>query len=111
MDACQRPCCGSEAVTISSQERRSLTTRALRLEWLTIAWMVVEGAVAIGAGIAAGSLTLTAFGLDSLIELASAGVLIWRLNVELRLGQVFSERAEQLASKISGGCCSSLLHT
>jgi hypothetical protein len=46
--------------------------------------MVVEGVVALGAGLAAASLTLMAFGLDSAIELASAGVLIWRLNVELR---------------------------
>lgn len=48
--------------------------------------MIFEGAVAIGAGIAAESLTLTAFGLDSVIELASASLLIWRLNVELRQG-------------------------
>jgi len=84
-------------------ERAALIRQAFRLEWLTLAWMTVEGAVAIGAGVAAGSLTLTAFGLDSVIELASACVLIWRLNVELRHGQVFSERAERTASKISGG--------
>jgi divalent metal cation (Fe/Co/Zn/Cd) transporter len=41
-----------------------------------------------------------AFGLDSAIELASAGVLIWRLNVELRHGQGFSERAERTATRI-----------
>jgi hypothetical protein len=56
---------------------------------MTVSWMMAEGAVAIGAGIAAGSLTLMAFGLDSVIELASACVLIWRLNVELRHGQAF----------------------
>ena len=84
-------------------ERAALIRQAFRLEWLTLAWMTVEGAVAIGAGVAAGSLTLTAFGLDSVIELASACVLIWRLNVELRHGQIFSDRAEQPASKISGG--------
>ena len=76
--------------------------QAFRLEWLTIAWMVVEGVVAIAAGVAAGSLTLMAFGLDSVIELASAGVLIWRLNVELRHGQGFSESAERNASRIGG---------
>ena len=52
--------------------------------------------------VAAGSLTLMAFGLDSVIELASASVLIWRLNVELRHGQGFSERAERTASRIGG---------
>ncbi|KAF2991409.1 cation transporter (plasmid) [Methylocystis sp. MJC1] len=84
-------------------DRASLIRQAFRLEWLTVTWMVVEGVVAITAGVAAGSLTLTAFGLDSVIELASACVLIWRLNVELRHGQAFSERSEHLASKIGGG--------
>ena len=84
-------------------DRLPLIREAFRLEWLTIAWMTVEAVVAISAGIAAGSLVLLAFGLDSLIELASAGVLIWRLSVELRRGQKFSERAEQIASRIGGG--------
>jgi divalent metal cation (Fe/Co/Zn/Cd) transporter len=88
---------------VLTQERATLIRQAFRLKWLTVAWMIVEGAVAIGAGIAAGSLTLTAFGLDSVIELASACVLIWRLNVELCHGQAFSERAERTASKIGGG--------
>ena len=105
MDACGDSCCGSApAPKVSlTPERGALISRAFRLEWLTIAWMSVEGAVSIGAGIAAGSLTLTAFGLDSGIELLSACVLIWRLNVELRQGQAFSERAENTASKIGGG--------
>jgi divalent metal cation (Fe/Co/Zn/Cd) transporter len=88
---------------VLTQERAALTRQAFHLEWLTVAWMIIEGAVAIGAGVAAGSLTFTAFGLDSVIELASACVLIWRLNVELHSGQVFSERAERTASKIGGG--------
>ena len=45
---------------------------------------------------------LVAFGLDSVIELASAGVLMWRLSVELRHGQKFSEHAERIASRIGG---------
>jgi divalent metal cation (Fe/Co/Zn/Cd) transporter len=88
---------------LPTPERAAQIQRAFRLEWLTIAWMIVEGAVAIGAGIAAGSLTLMAFGVDSVIELASAGVLIWRLTVELRYGQAFSESAERTASKVGGG--------
>lgn len=52
---------------------------------------------------AAESVPLTAFGFDSVIELASACVLIWRLNIDLRHGQAFSKRAEQTASKIGGG--------
>ena len=63
--------------------RPDLVRRAFRLEWLTAAWMAVEAAVAIGSGVAANSLSLIAFGAGSLIELASAGVLLWRLNVEI----------------------------
>ncbi len=85
-----------------SDERRALIRQAFRLEWLTIGWMTVEAIVAIASGIVAGSLVLTAFGLDSLIELASAGVLIWRLTVELRRGERFSEEAERTASRIAG---------
>jgi divalent metal cation (Fe/Co/Zn/Cd) transporter len=104
MDTCRDSCCGSaSSAALLTPERAALTRRALRLEWLTVAWMIVEGAVAIGAGMAAASLTLTAFGLDSMIELASACVLIWRLNVELRDRQAFSELAERTASKIGGG--------
>lgn len=65
--------------------------------------MVIEAAVAIATGLAASSLILLAFGLDSVIELISAGVLIWRLSVELRHGQAFSERTERTASRIGGG--------
>jgi divalent metal cation (Fe/Co/Zn/Cd) transporter len=64
--------------------------------------MTVEAAVAIWAGRQAASVSLLAFGIDSLIELASAGVLIWRLTVELRHGQAFAERAERAASRIAG---------
>lgn len=83
-------------------DRLPLIREAFRLEWLTIGWMTIEAAVAIAAGITAGSLVVLAFGLDSLIELASAAVLMWRLSVELRHGQQFSERAERLASRIGG---------
>jgi len=73
--------------------RSDLVRRAFRLEWLTAAWMLIEAAVAIGSGIAAHSLSLIAFGADSLIELASAGVLLWRLHVEIRRpGQGHGER-------------------
>ena len=64
--------------------------------------MLIEAAVAIGSGIAARSITLLAFGIDSLIELTSAGVLIWRLVVELRRGEAFAENAERKASRIGG---------
>ncbi len=84
-------------------QRERLIRRAFRLERLTIGWMAVEAVVAIWSGVAAGSLSLTAFGLDSVIELASAGVLIWRLSSELRDGRERSEAAERIARRIGGG--------
>ncbi len=54
--------------------------RAIRLEYLTVGWNTLEALVAIGSGIAAGSTALVAFGADSLIELVSAGALLWRLR-------------------------------
>jgi divalent metal cation (Fe/Co/Zn/Cd) transporter len=57
--------------------------------------MVMEMALSIAAGIAAHSLLLTAFGMDSLIELISGGILLWRLRVESRGGDLQSiEQAE-----------------
>ena len=82
--------------------RSDLVRRAVRLEWLTAMWMLIEAAVAIGSGVAAHSLSLIAFGADSLIELASAAVLLWRLHVELRQGAEFPERVEHRASQIGG---------
>jgi divalent metal cation (Fe/Co/Zn/Cd) transporter len=75
------------------------TTRAteihsgIRIEVISIIWMVIEMAVSFGAGIAAGSILLTAFGIDSLIELVSGGILLWRLRVESQGGDV--DRVEQ----------------
>jgi divalent metal cation (Fe/Co/Zn/Cd) transporter len=83
-------------------DREQLIREAFRLEWLTIGWMSIEAAVALVAAWMAGSILLAAFGIDSLIELASAGVLVWRLSVELRHGQEFSEATEQVASRIAG---------
>ena len=83
-------------------DRAQLIARAFRLEWLTVAWMVIEAGVAIGSGIVARSVMLLAFGIDSVIELASAGVLLWRLTVELRHGRVFAETSERMASRIGG---------
>jgi divalent metal cation (Fe/Co/Zn/Cd) transporter len=85
-----------------TDDRAALIKQAFRLEYLTLAWMTIEAAVAIGSGVAADSLTLTAFGIDSLIELVSATVLIWRLTVELRHGRTFAESAERTASRIGG---------
>lgn len=100
---CAADCCERASRSIVDPERPALIQQAFRLEWLTMAWMVIEAVIAVASGIAAGSVVLLAFGLDSVIELLSAGVLVWRLSVELRHGQSFSEGAERLASRIGGG--------
>ena len=81
------------------------TTRAvevrsgIRIEVVSIIWMIIEMAVAIFAGISAGSILLTAFGIDSLIELISGGILLWRLKVESRGGEIVQvEQAERRAA-------------
>lgn len=84
------------------RQRERLVRQAFRLEWLSLLWLAIEAAVAVWSGVAAHSLSLTAFGLDSAIELASAGVLIWRLSSELRLGREISEPVEQVARRIAG---------
>ena len=61
-------------------EREKQIRLAFRLEYFTIAWMVVEAGVAITSGIIAHSIALIAFGLDSLIELFAALVVIWQLR-------------------------------
>jgi divalent metal cation (Fe/Co/Zn/Cd) transporter len=55
---------------------------ALRLTYITLGWMTIEGAAALLLGWASKSLLLEAFGIDSIVELFSAGVLLWRLRVE-----------------------------
>ena len=54
--------------------------KALLSEYFTVGWNVIEGIVAIAAGVIAGSIVLVGFGLDSYIEVASGLVLIWRLR-------------------------------
>lgn len=52
------------------------------LEYASMAWMVVEAGIAITAGVVASSIALVGFGLDSVIELFSAGIVVWQLRVE-----------------------------
>src|SRR5207253_11266584 len=63
--------------------QRSADVRlALRLTYITIGWMTIEGGASLLLGWASKSLLLEAFGVDSIIELFSAAVLLWRLRVE-----------------------------
>lgn len=62
--------------------RPRVLRRALRLEYLTVGWNLVEGVVAVAAALAAGSVALLGFGIDSFVESASGSIIIWRLFAE-----------------------------
>jgi divalent metal cation (Fe/Co/Zn/Cd) transporter len=79
-----------------SDEWLRLANRAKLLSWLSLAWLTIEGTVAIVAGVMAGSVALIAFGLDSAIEGLASVVIIWRFSGS----RLFSERAEQRALRL-----------
>jgi len=89
------------STTASGQPERPLR-QALFLEYLTIGWNVVEAAVAIIAGLWAGSIALVGFGLDSIIEVTAAGMLVWRLRCELTCRHRTHERAEKIVLRVIG---------
>lgn len=62
--------------------RVTLIRRALGLEYLTVGWNLVEGVVSVAAALAAGSVALLGFGIDSFVESASGSIIIWRLLAE-----------------------------
>ena len=78
----------------------SAVSRGLRLEYLSVAWNALEALVALIFGSAAGSIARVGFGLDSIIEVPSGAVLLWRLrsdhNAERR------ERVEHRALRLVG---------
>ena len=66
-------------MTVQVRPTRTLLLQARLAQFLTVGWMVIEGVVAVAAGIAARSVELTAFGVDSGIELFSSVVVLRRL--------------------------------
>jgi divalent metal cation (Fe/Co/Zn/Cd) transporter len=83
-------CGGQESVAATMRlapgERDAAVARARRLNQVSLAWNVAEGVVAVIAGVAAGSVSLVGFGIDSGIEVTAALVLAWRLHQERRRG-------------------------
>jgi divalent metal cation (Fe/Co/Zn/Cd) transporter len=80
-------------------ERPALVRRGTWLAWFTIAWNAIEGIAGIAAGIAAGSIALLGFGVDSYVEVFAGSVILWRLAKE-RHGQELSEAAERRAVRL-----------
>jgi divalent metal cation (Fe/Co/Zn/Cd) transporter len=82
--------------TITRARYAQLAGRVKLLSWLSLAWMTVEGGVAVAAGIVAGSIALIGFGLDSAIEGFASVIIIWRFSGH----RVFSHGAERRAQKL-----------
>lgn len=80
---------------LSALERERFEKRARLLAWGGNAWHLVEFAIAVGAGLAAGSVALIGFGFDSLIEGLSAFVIIWLFSTRQRRPQTAERRAQQ----------------
>lgn len=85
--------------TLTAEQAEALTRRGLRLAELTVAYNVVEGVVAVTAGVMAGLVSVVGFGIDSGIESISAVLVGLRLAARLRQ-RVVDERKERLTLKI-----------
>jgi divalent metal cation (Fe/Co/Zn/Cd) transporter len=80
--------------------RAAAIHRGLSLEYFTVTWNLAEAAVALVCGAVAGSIALIGFGLDSLIEVSSGGILLWRLHADR--DEERRERVERNALKLVG---------
>src|SRR6266478_2389663 len=87
---------------IAVLERMAVVRRGRRLEYFTIAWNSLEGLVALVAGAIAGSISLVGFGIDSLMEVTSGSVLLWRMCVDADV--LRRERNERRALRVVGIC-------
>ncbi len=83
-------------------DRTQLARRGQRLEYFTIGWNILEGMVAIVAGVIAGSVSLVGFGIDSAIEVTSGAALLRRMNAEL--DPQAREQIEKVSLRIVGVC-------
>lgn len=82
--------------------RQQVALRGRRLEYFTIGWNLLEGLVAVIAGMIAASISLVGFGIDSFIEVTSGGALLWRMSVDADSEN--RERNEGLSLRIVGFC-------
>ena len=80
-----------------TNDRQQQLRTGRQLEYFTLGWNLTEAAVAVGAGIFAGSIALLGFGIDSLIESLSGGILLWRLHATDT-----TEKRERLAIRLVG---------
>ncbi|HWS56709.1 MAG TPA: cation transporter [Pyrinomonadaceae bacterium] len=96
---------GGNLITVeaSGDARARDVRRGVWLEYATVGWNVAEAVVSVGAGLAAGSVALVGFGIDSLVEVSSGAVLWWRLRAEAR-DAARREQVERRALRLVGVC-------
>ncbi len=85
-----------------AMSRAAFIQRGRRLEYFTILYNSLEGLIAIAAGLLAGSIALVGFGFDSIIEVTSGAVLLWRLQADIY--EEKRERVEAISLRIVGAC-------
>ena len=81
---------------LAQRDHLRAVRRVKQLSWLSLVWMGAEGAIAITAGIVAGSIALVGFGIDSAIEGLASAVIVWRFSG----ARIHSQTAERRAQKL-----------
>ena len=90
---CTSDCC--KATTPTKDSAADIRV-GRRIEYISIAWTSIEALAAVVAGVLAGSIALVGFGADSVIEVGSSAILLWRLNHE------FGKKRERTALQLVG---------
>ena len=90
---CASDCCKSDA---QAKDSAADIRAGRQIEYISLAWTSLEALAGVAAGVIAGSIALIGFGADSVIEVASSAVLLWRLNHE------FGEKRERTALRLVG---------
>jgi divalent metal cation (Fe/Co/Zn/Cd) transporter len=85
-------------VNSGSEEWLGLARWARRLSWASLGYMAVEGAVGLGAGLAAGSIALVGFGIDSAIEGFASVIIVWRFTGWRLHSELAERRAQRLVA-------------
>jgi divalent metal cation (Fe/Co/Zn/Cd) transporter len=84
------------ATTRPREERERLVRRAKALAWIGVGWHGIEAAIAVGAGLTAGSIALIGFGADSLVEAFAGFIVLWRFAKARATSAGAERRAQQL---------------
>ncbi len=88
----------TSALALDHEDHAALVSRVKLISWLSLGWMIAEGAIGLIAGIKANSIALIGYGLDSSIEGVASLIVIWRFTGD----RIHSDEAETRAQKVVG---------